>query len=208
MPDFSRARQTTAALLLLALAITAGVWMHEALLAVDHASHHDVVSDPGYQHCERLKVATARAAMDVLGMANANPPDAYQADYRLQRMQIQADSEGLDRWAAHDLRHQGLLLEIRASLAGLKMALDQATGVSAAAPGSNPIPLLPMLNRAQSALSNYSASLSGPANLPPRHYLFAGPMRLWWLLILILVEIAALAWLIFSIPGSTKKTQS
>src|SRR6185437_5078662 len=98
MPDFSRTRRTIAALLLFALAITAWVWMHAAQHAVGGATHHDVVFNPGYQHCQRLQVATARAAMDVLGTTGINSSNIYQADYHIQRMQIQADSEGLDRW--------------------------------------------------------------------------------------------------------------
>ncbi|HWF67677.1 MAG TPA: hypothetical protein VN670_10240 [Acidobacteriaceae bacterium] len=196
--QFSKARQTVAAFLLLSLALTAWLWMHAAERTENSGVRQDIVFNPGYQHCHRLQVATARAAMDALGMRAENPSNDYQTDYHRQRMQIQADSEGLDRWAIHDPRHQGLLLEIRASLAGLRMALDQMTGDAAVSSGIAPIPMLPALNRVQSALSNYSASVSQPENLHAGHYLFAPPVRLWWLLLLTLVEIAALAWLIFS----------
>ena len=57
---------------------------------------------------------------------------------------------------------------------------------------------MPALNRAESAFSNYAASLSEPTNLQTSHYLFAAPVVLWWLLILLWMELAALAWLIFS----------
>ena len=73
--------------------------MHDSLRSVAGASRHDMVFNPGYQHSQRLKVAAARAAMDVLGMTGAGKKDpiaaaSYRADYRLQRMQIQADSRG------------------------------------------------------------------------------------------------------------------
>ena len=77
-------------------------------------------------------------------------------------MQIQADSEGLDRWGAKDRRRQGLLLEIRASLVDLKAALDQAAGASPGDSSLGKVPLLPALNRAESAFSNYAASLTEP----------------------------------------------
>lgn len=172
--------------------------LHEGLRSFVVASHDDVVFNPGYQHSERLKVAAARAAMDVLGMQGSSQTTGYQADYHLQRMQIQADSEGLERWAPNDLHHQGLLMEIRASLADLTLALDQATGSAANLPGRAQIPLQVALNRAESALSNYSASLTEPTQLQTTHYLFTPPVLLWWLMVLLLVELAFLAWLVFS----------
>ena len=190
-------------LLFLAIAATAWMMLHQAQRSVSGATHHDLVFNPGYQHSQRLKVAAARAAMDVLGLAGADKqdPDAaagYQADYRLQRMQIQADSIGLERWGAHDSQRHGLLLEIHASLVDLNAALDQAAGASASADGLANVPLLPALNRAESAFSNYAASLTEPTQLQTRHYLFASPVLLWWLLILLLIELAALAWVVFS----------
>lgn len=177
--------------------------LHQAQRSVSGASHHDLVFNPGYQHSQRLKVAAARAAMDVLGMANPdkNEPNAtagYQADYRLQRMQMQADSIGLERWGEHDSFRHGLLLEIRASLVDLNAALDQAAGSSASTDGLASVPLLPALNRAESAFSNYAASLTEPTQLQTTHYLFAYPVLLWWLLILLLIELAVLAWVVFS----------
>ena len=146
--------------LFLAIAATAWMMLHEAQHSVSGATRQDLIFNPGYQHTERLKVAAARAAMDVLGMAGADKqdPDAieqYQTDYRLQRTQIQADSEGLDRWAANDRRRQGLLLEIRASLVDLNAALDQAAGSSAGDTSLGKVPLLQALNRAERAFSNY-----------------------------------------------------
>jgi hypothetical protein len=185
-------------LLFLAIAVTAWLLMHQALHAVGGASRHDIIFNPGYQHARRLQIATARAAVDALGMNGASDPTAYRADYRLQRMQIQADSIGLERWAAHDVRRQGLLLEIRASLASLLVALDQASGAAPASAGALSIPLLPALNRTQIALSNYAASLTEPTRQTETHFLFAGPVVLWWLLILILLELVLLAWLVFS----------
>ncbi len=171
--------------------------LHEALSGVSTASHRDVALNPGYQHSQRLKIATARAAMDALAIAGTGSAAGYQADYHLQKMQIQADSEGLERWAAHDPQRQGLLMEIRASLAGLRIALDQTTGSPmASSPLTANIALLPALNRAETALSNYAASLTEPMDLQQTHYLFAGPVRLWWLLVLLLLELAALAWLV------------
>ena len=177
--------------------------LHEAQHSVSGASHQDLIFDPGYQHAQRLKVAAARAAMDVLGMAGADKQDPgaieqYKTDYRLQRMQIQADSEGLERWGAKDRRRQGLLLEIRASLVELKAALDQATGISPGNSSLAKVPLLPALNRAESAFSNYAASLTEPTQPETTHYLLAAPVLLWWLLILLLVETAILTWVVVS----------
>ncbi len=148
-------------------------------------------------------MAAARAAMDVLGMAGGDKqdPDAfeqYQTDYRLQRMQIQADSEGLDRWGAKDRRRKGLLLEIRAGLVDLEAALDQAAGASPGNSSLGKVPLLPALNRAERAFSNYAASLTEPSRPQTTDYLLAAPVLLWWLLILLLVETAILTWLAVS----------
>ena len=182
--------------------------------SVSGASHRDVIFNPGYQHSQRLKVAAARAAMDVLGMAGPDQAANYEADYRLQRMQIQADAMGLERWAPNDPRHQGLLKEIRISVAELNLALDQAqdraqnraqaraqdraTGSTANSTSQAQIPLLMALNRAENAFSNYAASLTEPANLQPPPYMLASPVVLWWLLVLLLIELAVLAWLVFS----------
>lgn len=176
---------------------------HEAQHSVTGATHRNLIFNPGYQHAERLKVAAARAAMDVLGIAAAEKQEPgaieqYRTDYRLQRMQIQADSEGLDRWAQKDRRRQGLLLEIRASLVEFKAALDQATGASASDSSLGKVPLMPALNRAERAFSNYAASLTEPPQPQSTHYLFAAPLLLWWLLILLLVEAAILTWLVVS----------
>ncbi len=181
--------------------------MHQALKAGVAASRHNVVFNPGYQHSQRLAVATSRAATDALGMkaaGNDDEADAYHADYRLQRRQIQADSLGLERWAQHDVPHQGLLLEIRGSLATLLLALDQQTNDVTIPASATPVPLLPALSRAESAFSNYSASLTEPQNLQREHYIFSGPVLLWWLLIMLLVESAILAWLIFASPPAAR----
>ena len=191
-----------ALLLFLVIAATAWMMLYEAQHSVSGASHQDLIFNPGYQHAQRLKVAAARAATDVLGMTGADKDpraiEQYQTDYRLQRTQIQADSEGLERWGAKDRRRQGLLLEIRASLVELKAALDQATGTSAANSGLGKVPLLPALNRAESAFSNYAASLTEPPQPETTHYLLAAPVLLWWLLILLLLETAILTWLVVS----------
>ncbi len=198
-----KTRRTLAVVLFLAIAATAWMMLHEAQHSVSGASHQDLTFNPGYQHAQRLKVAAARAAMDVLGMSGADTQDPgaieqYQTDYRLQRMQIQADSEGLERWGARDRRRQGLLLEIRASLVGLNAALDQATGASNGNSGLGKVSLLPALNRAESAFSNYAASLTEPSQLQTTHYLLAAPVLLWWLLILLLIEAGMLTWVAFA----------
>lgn len=153
--------------------------------------HHrqQIVSNPGYQHAQRLRVATARAAMDALGMSGTDSA-SYQLDYRVQRMQMQADSQGLDRWATRDLQRQGLLLEIRASLGAFRVALDQKTGSAAVSASATAIPLLPALDRAQRALSNYSASLSEPS-IPTDVAQYKG----WPSIVLLLVEFALVLWL-------------
>ena len=188
-----------ALLLFLVIAATAWMMLYEAQHSVSGASHQDLIFNPGYQHAQRLKVAAARAATDVLGMTGADKDpraiEQYQTDYRLQRTQIQADSEGLERWGAKDRRRQGLLLEIRASLVALNAALDQATGASPGNSSLGKVPLLPALNRAESAFSNYAASLTEPTQPDTTHYLLAAPVLLWWLLILLLVEAAVLTWI-------------
>lgn len=208
MGRFSKPRGTVAALLMIALAGSSWLLTHEALRSLGGGSHRDGIFNPGYQHAKRLQIAAARAAMDVLGMTAANNAAAYQADYRVQRIQIQADSIGLDRWAAHDGRRQPLLREIRASLADFTAALDQASGANgtAAAPA-----LMPSLKRTETALSNYAASLTEPVRQAGTQshragYLFAEPVVLWWLLLLILVELAILAWVVFSPSGGWKGT--
>lgn len=190
-------------MLFLAIAATAWMMLHEAQHSATGATHQDLIFNPGYQHVQRLKVAAARAAMDVLGMSGSDKQDPaaidqYQTDYRLQRMQIQADGEGLDRWAEKDRPRQGLLLEIRASLVEFKTALDQAAGSAPSDTSLGKVPLLPALNRAESAFSNYAASLTAPAQPDTTHYLFAAPVLLWWLLILLLIETAILTWLVAS----------
>lgn len=195
-----KTRPTLAVVLFLAIAATAWMMLHEAQHSFTGATHQDLIFNPGYQHAQRLKVAAARAATDVLGMTGTGKQDStateqYQTDYRLQRMQIQADSEGLDRWVEKDRRRQGLLLEIRASLVEFRAALDQTDGAAPDNSGLGKVPLLPALNRAESAFSNYAASLTEPTKPSTTHYLLAGPVLLWWLLILLLVEAAILAWL-------------
>jgi hypothetical protein len=195
-----KTRRTLAMVLFLAIAATAWMMLHEAQHSVTGAVHQDLIFNPGYQHAQRLKVAAARSAMDVLGMAGADKQDPsaieqYQTDYRLQRTQIQADSEGLERWGAKDRRRQGLLLEIRASLVDLNAALDQAAGSSAGENSLDKVPLLPALNRAERAFSNYAASLTEPTRPDTTHYLLAAPVLLWWLLILTLIEAAILTWI-------------
>ncbi|MES2220432.1 MAG: hypothetical protein V4587_05635 [Acidobacteriota bacterium] len=203
MNPSEKTRRTLAVLLFFAIAATAWIMLHEAQRSVNGASNHDLIFDPGYQHAQRLKVAAARAAMDAIGISSAEKQDSgalaqYQTDYRLQRVQMQADSEGLTRWGAKDRRHQGLLLEIRASLVALNAALDQATGSEGDNSRLGKVPLLPALNRAESAFSNYAASLTTPPQPDTTHYLFAGPVLLWWLLILLLAESAILLWLAIS----------
>lgn len=175
--------------------------MRMAVRSAATAADRDVVFNPGYQHAERLKIACTRAAMDVVGISAGSGGGGYRADYHLQRMQMLADSEGLDRWAEHDARREGLLLEIRASLAGLRIALDQTSGAATAAASPTEVPLLPALNRAESALSNYSASLTEPGNTQNTRYIFSAPVLLWWLLILLLTELAGLAWLVLRPSG-------
>lgn len=192
-----KTRATLSALLLFAIALTG--W-----LIVDRAASYatpairDTARNPGFQHAMRLQVATARAAADALGMQAASSPAAaasFRTDYRVQQLQIQADSLGLDRWAAQDTRRQGLLLAIRDNLAVFITALRQTDGSATAAAGAPATSLLPALDQVERALSNYAASLSEPAP-PARNVLFAVPAALWLLFLLLLLEVAALAWLV------------
>ncbi|HET9088110.1 MAG TPA: hypothetical protein VFN53_11355 [Acidobacteriaceae bacterium] len=192
-----KASFTFAVLLFLALGATGWFMLYEGNGQLSsRPSTDNGALNLGFQHSLRLQIAAARAAADALGM-KAGDPARYGQDYRMQLMQIQADSEGLDRWAAHDASRQGLLLEIRASLAGLRIALDQKTGSSANPASAVPIPLLPALSRAETALSNYSASvLQGQPT--QRRDTPASEKRPWLVMTVFLVELVALAWLFFS----------
>ena len=192
-----RTRATLSALLLFALAITGGLLLHQGERYAA-APPRDTARNPGFQHAMRLQVAAARAAADAVGIAGAKTPDdaaPFRADYRIQRTQMQADSLGLDRWAERETHRQGLLLTIRDRLAALDIALRQTSGSAAPSAAKAAVPLLPALNQAETALSNYAASLGEPA--PPAHtLLFSGPPALWLLFLLLLVEVGALAWLV------------
>jgi hypothetical protein len=192
-----RTRATLSALLLFAIALT-GWFMVDR--AADYAGQppRDTARNPGFQHAMRLQVATARAAADALGIQAASSAAAaapFRADYQVQQLQIQADSLGLDRWAAQDTRRQGLLLTIRDNLAVYITALRQTDGSATAAAGAPATSLLPALDQVERALSNYAASLSQPAP-PSRTLLFSVPAGLWLLFLLLLLEVAALAWLV------------
>jgi hypothetical protein len=76
-----------------------------------------------------------------------------------------------------------------------KTALDRAAGSPPDNNGPGKVPLLPALNRAESAFSNYAGSLTEPTKPQTMHYLLAAPVLLWWLLILILMEAAILTWI-------------
>ncbi len=127
--------------------------------------------NPQFLHCERMQGAVARAAADALALRTAPADAALQADLLQQRRQIQADWMGMEQLAAHDPQRQGLLLEIRASLADFFIALDQtaALPVSALASGLHSTPglsstndathLMLALQRVQRALSNDAGSL-------------------------------------------------
>jgi hypothetical protein len=192
-----RTRATLSALLLFALAATGWMLVSQGERYAARPPR-DTARNPGLQHAVRLQVAAARAAADALGIAGAPSPGAatvFREDYQIQQRQIQADALGLDRWAEHDTRRQGLLLTIRDSLAELQLALQQASGSAAPQSAASAVPLLPALNRAETALSNYAASLSEPP-APAQTFLFSGPPALWLLFLLLLAEIAALAWLV------------
>lgn len=199
-----KTRQSFAILLFLAIAVTGWFMLNEgAYQASQDPATANAALDLGYQHSQRLQIAAARATADALGMKTGEAA-SYKADYRLQQMQIQADSEGLDRWAAHDARHQGLLQAIRASLAALRVALDQTAGTTASAASPIHIPLLPALSRAESDLSNYSASVLQAQPTRGSQILPKENLRRWPLGMLFLVELACLAWLFFSSFGARK----
>lgn len=209
---FSKARRIVLALLLLASAATAWWLLHAALPETSAAPQRSLALNPGYQHTQRLMVSTARAALDAVAMSGGGADtDSYRMDYSMQKTQIQADSEGLERWAAHDPRHQGLLHAIQVSLHSFLAILDHPPSATAMAPmhgdsamSMQSAPVLIALDRVQQALSNYSASMVDPGYAPPAHLLFAGPMLLWWILLLLLLELAVIAWLIFPVSLSAK----
>lgn len=189
---------------MLAAGVTGWWLLHTSITFAGNPARHGAAFNPGYEHSQRLSVATARAAMDAVAMAtHGADADQYAMDYSVQRRQIQADSEGLARWSKEDTRHQGLLREIHIRLAEFLAVLDRTVGnasAASAAKATNPPPLLTSLARVQQSLSNYSANLTEPANLPSANEVFSGPVELWWIALLLWIELAALAWLVFPAP--------
>lgn len=204
-------RHTWSILLLLAITGTGLLLTHEASRIIGRTARSNVADNPGYQHSVRMQVAAARAALDALGIAHGEDAAAYQADYRLQRMQLQADAEGLQRWVAHDTYRRGLTQEIRASMAAFILALDETVKpgtLPKTLPASAPhAALLPALNRCEIALRNYWGSLSEPDSLSQSAAANArnGPALLWVLLGLLLIELAGLGLVIFSEPDKTSQ---
>ncbi len=155
-----RARAILYSVLLLLLAVSVAVSVSKTLERERIWKTALLERSPEFLHGERLQVAVAQAAMDALA-APANA--AYQADYRQQHQQIQADWIGLERLAANDPRRQSQLLEIRASLADLLLVLDSVSASTAPLTTSDQAHLQAALQRAQSALSNYAGSLEQEA---------------------------------------------
>jgi hypothetical protein len=163
---------------------------------------------PLYLQSERIQVAAAQASMDALAMATMQSSTLYQQDYRQQRMQMQANWLGMERLAANDPHRQGLLMEIRASLAGLQQALDQTAAATLPPSPNDQARLMAALQRAQRALANYSGSLAQGAekNTAPQDgsTWYRG---VWASLLLLLLACAALMTALeFSLRRSEKGT--
>jgi hypothetical protein len=163
---------------------------------------------PLYLQSERIQVAAAQASMDALAMATMQSSTLYQQDYRQQRMQMQANWLGMERLAANDPHRQGLLMEIRASLAGLQQALDQTSAATLPPSPNDQARLMAALQRAQRALANYSGSLAQGAekNTAPQDgsTWYRG---VWASLLLLLLACAALMTALeFSLRRSEKGT--
>ena len=153
---------------------------------------------PQFLHVERMQVAAAQAALDALALSAAPSNLPLQADYRSQRMQLRADWMGMEHLAERDPQRQGLLLEIRSSLADFLLALDQmaASTAPSSANGSahrnDPAHLLLALHRVETALSNDSGSLEQSAARAAEQPATAWFRSIWISLLLLLLVCAAL----------------
>lgn len=153
--------------------------------------------NPLYLQSERIQVAAALASMDALAMATmqsgTQASTLYQKDYRLQRMQMQANWLGMERLAASDPHRQGLLMEIRASLADLSLVLDQTAAATLPPSPNDQAHLMAALQRTQRALANYSGTLAQGAekNTAPQDGA-TWYRSVWASLVLLLLACAAL----------------
>ena len=159
---------------------------------------------PQFLHVERMQVAAAQAALDALALSAAPSNLPLQADYRSQRMQLRADWMGMEHLAERDPQRQGLLLEIRSSLADFLLALDQmaASTAPSSANGSahrndpthrnDSAHLLLALRRVETALSNDSGSLEQSAARAAEQPATAWFRSIWISLLLLLLVCAAL----------------
>lgn len=124
-------------------------------------------SGPQLQYCARMETSAAQAAMDALAMALARPGTLYQQDYRVQRMQLRANWLGMERLAGQDALRQGQLMEVRASVADLQLALDQMATATAPPSPNDQARCMAALQRAERALSNYAGGLGQAVHTGP-----------------------------------------
>lgn len=147
---------------------------------------------PAYLHSERMQIAAAQAAMDALGMASTQSRDVYQADYQTQRSAFQANWMGLERLAADDPMRQGLLKEVRSSRAVFLIVLDQMAVSTLPPSATEQSNLKASLDRVESAMANYSASLAQSAEQTAAQPVTLWFQSIWFSLILLLAACAVL----------------
>ncbi len=153
---------------------------------------------PQFLHSERMQVAAAQAALDALALAVAPSNLQLQADYRSQRMQLRSDWMGMEHLAERDPQRQGLLLEIRSSLADFLLALDQMATSTAPVSANDSTHrndsahLLLALHRVETALSNDSGSLEQSAARSAAQPTTAWFRSVWISLVLLFLVCAAL----------------
>ncbi len=130
--------------------------------------------NPQWLHCEQMQVAAAEATMDASNIHGAPSNAQFEAEYRHHRMQLQANWLGMEQMAAQDPEREGLLQEIRTSVANLFLAMDTvkaypvkaankaengAAGTGSDAAQIQETQLRDALQRTQTALGNYAGSL-------------------------------------------------
>jgi hypothetical protein len=194
----SRARAALFSFILILLAVSVAISLQKTVEQGRVWQTARLERSPQFLHVERMQVAAAQAALDALALSAAPSNLPLQADYRSQRMQLRADWMGMEHLAERDPQRQGLLLEIRSSLADFLLALDQMAASTApssandSAHRNDPAHLLLALRRVETALSNDSGSLEQSAARAAAQPTTAWFRSIWISLLLLLLVCAAL----------------
>ncbi len=194
----SRARAALFSFILILLAVSVAISLQKTVEQERAWQAARLERSPQFLHVERMQVAAAQAALDALALSAAPSNLPLQADYRSQRMQLRADWMGMEHLAERDPQRQGLLLEIRSSLADFLLALDQMAASTApssandSAHRNDPAHLLLALHRVEMALSNDSGSLEQSAARAAAQPATAWFRSIWISLLLLLLVCAAL----------------